>query len=734
MRQRITQSEASRTKRDQRRTGIRETDDNVKAYLESAPDGVYVIDLNGTFLFGNKKAEEIVGYAREELLGKSFLKLKLLPPKHLMKAAKLLALNSMGKETGPDEFEMIRKDGGRRWVEITGAPINQNGKRVVLGFVRDISERKKAKEIEEQYAYDQMLLSKAAIELANLSSNDNIYTFVAERLKKLVGDCTVIVNSFSEESGSFTIQSVVGVGRQINALAGILRKRPAGMTITATPISDQVKSEISSGKLTKVPGGVYELSFGALPKHVCHAIEKLLSIGDTYAIGFSWEGALYGSAAIFMHQGSILRNPHTVEVLVNQTAIALQRRQAEEQLRQAHSELEMRVKERTAELEKANESIRESENRYRLIADNTADFIIITTFEGVYSYISPSHKRLGYTESDLLGKNALQLMHPADRKRLLPLLTKYAGMKIKELLGLKKESFSETVSYRFPDKWGNWHYFESTGTIVDAIDGKGLNILFVTRDITERKQTEDTLRFLTAQTERMSAISTLAAGVAHELNNPMMGILNFIQYCLKHTSEDDLRYPVLQDSERETKRCADIVKNLMSFSPSVKEGEVEYEKQSLATIIDRVIKLLSCRVHEKHITITCHVAEELPEIWMKTDAIQQVVLNIVDNALDALVGCPKKEIYIEAQPEGEFAQILFCDSGCGIAPEALGRIFEPFFTTKPVGKGTGLGLSVGRNIVNEHGGSITCESTLGVGTTFKVLLPIHGGRKEEKTR
>lgn len=852
MLQQVAVLEASQAKHDQHKTRMWEAEEYLKSYIESAPDGVYINDLNGTFLYGNKKAEEIIGYAREELLGKSFLKLKLLPPKHLIKAAKLMALNSIGKRTGPDEFELIVKGGGRKWVEITAAPIKQDGKTMVLGFVRDVTERKKDKEIEKQYVDDQAFLSKTATELVFLSLEDDIYTFIAENLRKLVGNCTVIVNSFSEKSGNFTLQSIAGAGRRINALTRVLGKHPIGMTI---PIDNRVKPDITSGVLNKVPGGLYELSFGALPKPICHNIEKLLSLGDTHAIAFSWKGYLYGSAAILMHRGNIIRNPHAVRTFVNQVSIALQRRQAEQELKQAHDELEMRVKERTRELEKANEAIKESERKYRLITDNTADFIAMTTFEGVYVYLSPSHKRLGYTESDLLGKNALQIMHDDDRKRLLPLLAKYAGMKIKGLFGLKNESFSQTVSYRFPDKWGNWHYFESTGSIVDAIDGKGLNILFITRDITERKQveeklesaaqewritfdsittpvsihdknfrliranrafaetfhinlkelngrpcyklihgtdepmvgcplaktlatglpataeffepqlgiylnvssspvfgedsqvlscvhiasditkrkqTEDTLRFLTAKSERMSAMSTLAAGVAHELNNPMMGILNLIQYCLKHTSEDDLRYPVLQDSEREAKRCADIVKNLMSFSLSGQEGEVEYEKQRVAIIIDRVIKLLSYRTEREHVTVTCHVAEELPEIWIKTNAIQQVVLNIVDNALDALAGCPKKEIYIEAQPEGEFAKILFCDSGCGIAPETQERIFEPFFTTKPVGQGTGLGLSVSRNIVNEHGGSITCESTPGTGAKFKMLLPIHTRRKEEK--
>jgi PAS domain S-box-containing protein len=126
---------------------LRESEENLKTYLENAPDGVYLNDLKGNFLYGNKKAEEILGYEREELIGKSFLELNILPAKYLAKAGKLLALNATGRPTGPDEFELTRKDGSPRWVEISTAPIERGRETVVIGFVRDITERKEAEEL-----------------------------------------------------------------------------------------------------------------------------------------------------------------------------------------------------------------------------------------------------------------------------------------------------------------------------------------------------------------------------------------------------------------------------------------------------------------------------------------------------------------------------------------------------------------------------------------------------------
>jgi len=126
----------------QAKDALRQSEENLKSYLEMAPDGVYLCDLKGTFLYGNKKAEELIGYKKEALIGQSFLKLNLLPGKYLAKAGKLLALNAMGRATGPDEFELMRRDGNLIWVEISTTPIKQAEGKVVIGFVRDITDRK----------------------------------------------------------------------------------------------------------------------------------------------------------------------------------------------------------------------------------------------------------------------------------------------------------------------------------------------------------------------------------------------------------------------------------------------------------------------------------------------------------------------------------------------------------------------------------------------------------------
>ena len=263
--------------------------------------------------------------------------------------------------------------------------------------------------------------------------------------------------------------------------------------------------------------------------------------------------------------------------------------------------------------------------------------------------------------------------------------------------------------------------------------GKVRGVFAAARDVTEQKNAEEELQNLLdqlkgsaqlIQTGKMGAVGTMTAGIAHELNNPMMGILNFVQYCLKHTSEDDRRYVVLQDAERETKRCSGIVQNLLTFSRMEQEGDEEYQKVSCTMILERVLQLLSYRVEKENVLVTEHTANGTPTIWIKENNIQQVIFNLINNALDSVKTSEKKEIHVDIHPEGEFVQLTIADTGCGISPENLESIFDPFFTTKSVGEGTGLGLSISHSIIKDHGGELRCESEPGTGTKFKVLLPI----------
>jgi len=212
-------------------------------------------------------------------------------------------------------------------------------------------ERKKLNERERCYVRDLKFLSKMAVGLVNLSIEDDLYHFIAEQLKELVGDCMVAVNSFDETSKKFCVRAILGIGKHMDNVLKILGRHPVGMS---TPINEDAREGLTSGRLEKVPGGLYDLAVGSIPKATCDAIEKLLGMKDAYAMGFSWSGKLFGSAIVFMYRGSKMRDPSIIETFIRQASVAFQRRQAEEALRKTNEELEIRIKRRTDELAKSN--------------------------------------------------------------------------------------------------------------------------------------------------------------------------------------------------------------------------------------------------------------------------------------------------------------------------------------------------------------------------------------------
>ena len=167
----------------------------------------------------------------------------------------------------------------------------------------------------------------------------------------------------------------------------------------------------------------------------------------------------------------------------------------------------------------------------------------------------------------------------------------------------------------------------------------------------------------------------------------------------------------------------DIVRNLLTFSRLEKEGEGGFLRESLPQALDRVLRLLNYRIEKENVTLICDVDSDLPLVKMKIGNIQQVFLNLLVNALDAVRNRPRKEIRISAQADGDVVRVMISDSGPGIDQALRPKIFDPFFTTKPPGMGTGLGLSVSRSIIAAHGGNIHCTETTIEGTSFEVRLP-----------
>jgi len=225
--------------------------------------------------------------------------------------------------------------------------------------------------------------------------------------------------------------------------------------------------------------------------------------------------------------------------------------------------------------------------------------------------------------------------------------------------------------------------------------------------------------------ERMASIGKLAAVVAHEINNPLAGILTYSKLLKKRLSResnpDAENISMLELMESESRRCGEIVKNLMTFA---RPTSMNREPADLNMVVDRCVRLVQHQLDLKNIELHVETDKDLPTVRCDIGQIEQVMLALVMNAIDALAGGGNLTLGTRKGPKPDEVQLEVRDDGVGMPPDVLANMFEPFFTTKEHGRGLGLGLAISRNIVDRHGGRIEVASEPGRGTTFTITLPM----------
>ena len=241
--------------------------------------------------------------------------------------------------------------------------------------------------------------------------------------------------------------------------------------------------------------------------------------------------------------------------------------------------------------------------------------------------------------------------------------------------------------------------------------------VLVFEDQTDRRRLQEQL----IQSEKMSAIGQLIAGVAHDLNNPLASVVGFSDFLAEAGVPASLEEP-LQVIRQEAERAATIVKNLLSFA---RTQEGERVRQPIQPLLDSTLVLLRNQLMAHKVEATLDVEPGLPEVEVNANQIKQVFVNLINNACQAIASdAPSGRIWISAKRAQDVIAVSVTDSGPGIPEDVAARVFEPFFTTKPEGEGTGLGLSICQGILKEHGGRISLESRPGSGATFTVELPV----------
>jgi PAS domain S-box-containing protein len=382
------------------------------------------------------------------------------------------------------------------------------------------------------------------------------------------------------------------------------------------------------------------------------------------------------------------------------------------------------------EQKEAEDRLRRSEERFRLISQSTVDLISVLDLEGKTVYRNPAYVKLLGKEAFIPGMDAFTHIHPDDREFIVSIFMETVSTGI-----------GRRAEYRFVAHDGTIHTIESQGSVIRDSSGAIVNVVVVSRDITEKRLLEQ--QFLRMQ--RMESLGTLAGGVAHDLNNVLSPILLGV-HMIKKSVVGEEALKLVQTLEASARRGSDIVKQILAFARGI---DSEMSRLEPLQVIMDIVPIIR-ETFPKTITVSEDITRDVWPILGNATQLHQVIMNLCVNARDAMPGGGNLSIsarngiidsafsrmYPQAKP-GKYVLISVEDSGTGIPQEILDNIFVPFFTTKEAGKGTGLGLSTTHSIVKAHKGFINVHSKPGEGSRFEIYLPVAGDtvveRKESAT-
>ncbi|HEY7635009.1 MAG TPA: response regulator [Gemmatimonadales bacterium] len=378
---------------------------------------------------------------------------------------------------------------------------------------------------------------------------------------------------------------------------------------------------------------------------------------------------------------------------------------------------------------RAEQALRESEERYRDLFDNASDLVCATAPDGTFLYVNRAWQdSIGQTGAQLDGHQLAEFVHESSREQYDEIIARV--LRGETVAGVELDLVATT---------GVTITVEGNLSCTFK-DGEPALLRAIYRDVTERKRVEEQLR----RAERMQAAGRLAGGMAHEVNNMMTGVIGFSEFLLRSFSPDDPRRAEVEEIIKAGSRAADVTRQLLAFTRQ------QFRRPELLQVNDVIAdleKMLRRLLGEDHV-LEFTLCPEAGVIRADRSQMEQVLVNLVLNARDALsrpgrVTISTATVYLGQEyaqrhaevrlSPGTYVLLSVTDTGCGMDREVQARIFEPFFTTKPVGQGTGLGLSTVYGIIKQSDGFVWAYSELEQGTTFKIYLPQAGpGRTGER--
>ncbi len=670
---------------------VESTEVQFQSLLEAAPDAIVIVDRAGEVVLINTQAEQMFGYPRNELLGKKFE--SLVQQDHAQErsaSGSPWTTVTNGVEMSP-LFVGRCKDGSRIFVEIHFNPLETKGGPLLISTMRNITERRRR----EAHRAARQSVRRLLAETARLEDAAPVM---------LQGIC----QSLGWDRGSlWVVEEHTG---QLARTSVWHRPEPKpeanGAQPAVSPGTDLPASVRKTGKpvwLPLFPHG----SSGLVPRPNLAAVANKVRKGRQLALAFP---VMLGSEVLGVLE---FRDPvgHEPDEDVLETMVNV------------GNQIGLFLHRRRSEL-----AVRQSEARKRAVLEAALDAIITIDRDGKVVDFNPAAEELfRCPRAQALGEEMAGLfLPPGTRERFRAALAMYQATGDKNALARRQEMTGVR-------KDGEEFPLELSVTPI-PLDGPPLFTAYV-RDLSERRRAEQALaqteeRFRQAQ--KMEAVGRLAGGIAHDFNNLLTVITGCTEILLGDFPQSQETQELLEEVQNAGKRAAKLTSQLLAFSRRAILAPKVLDLNTVVADMDRMLH----RLIGEDIQMVTAMAEDLNRVKVDPGQIEQVIMNLVVNARDAMPTGGKltietanvelDEAYVRAYPElrpGPYVLLAVSDTGLGMTQEVKARLFEPFFTTKEVGKGTGLGLATVYGIVKQSEGHIAVYTEPGHGTTFKVYLP-----------
>ncbi len=742
---------------------VRQAEENYRSIFENAVEGIFQSTPEGRFITVNPAFARILGYdSAQDVLDT----ITDIDQQVYASAADRVRSNEVSEQDGlihGFEFEALRKSGDKIWLSVNRRAIrDENGQTLYYeGSVEDITERKRAeaalRESEERYknltdtAFDGVVIHRDGKILSVNRAYAEMFGYTVE---ELIGDDVLKVTPDDQRdfvraqiAGERGVYEAVGLKKdgtvlviEVSGQTCAYQGRPARVAavrdITERKRAEETLQSVARSKaeslalldtiLATAPIGFAFHDRDLLYQRINESLAAINGLSVEEHIGLKLSEVLPEMAPVL--EPLLVKVLHTGEPVMDMELGGETRGDPGKLHHWLVSFYPVRLKggeilgvgvlvSDVTERKRAEEALRESEERYRDLVENAHDIIYSHDLEGNYTSMNKAGETItGYTVEEALKLNMADTVAPEHLPIVLESMRrKLAGEKVTayEIDIIAKDGHRATLEV-------------NTKYVIQ--DGQPVAVQGIARDVTERKLLEEQLR----QSQKMEAIGQLAGGVAHDFNNLLTAINGYSSLALQRLDESSSIKPYLEEVKKAGDRAANLTRQLLAFGRKQILQPIPLDLNSIVADLNKMLR----RLIGEDIDLNAKLASDLKRIQADPGQIEQVLVNLVVNARDAMpqggsltIETASVELDREyakthagVQP-GNYVMLAVSDTGTGMSEETRRRIFEPFFTTKEKGKGTGLGLSTVYGIVQQSGGSIWVYSELNRGTSFKVYLP-----------